>query len=236
MNYYHACIFAQYAELAGVVGVWEKKCASLYVVEHPAEGKTKRIHCHFLIETESGENWFRESAKEVMGDFIKRGNYWIAKRVQKGEHSGKPISRSLTLTYMLKGKLPGKFVKNFSNEEVETSRQSWVDSVKNDKTESSPTEFWIENVYKTYIDTYPTYTAYMAEFDMKHENDLNPQSPTGQLLDQVRHTTYRRLYQRHGIAPHAQFYKQVASSVFLRIMEKWDMLDHGIHKILNIWK
>lgn len=236
MKYYHACIFAQYTELEGVVDVWKTKSNSLYVVEHPADGKTKRIHCHFLIETESGENWFRESAKEIMGEFIKRGNYWIATRVQKGEHSGKPIDRTQTLTYMLKGKFVGKFAKNFSKEEVDNSRQSWVDSVKNDKTESSPTEYWINDIYTSFVKKYPSYNVYMADFDIKYEDMITPPSPNGMLLDEVRHTTYRRLYERHGIAPHAHLYKQVASSVFLRLMEKWDKLDTGIHLILNLWK
>ena len=137
---------------------------------------------------------------------------------------------------MLKGKLQGKYSKNFSKEEVETSRQSWVDSVKNDKTESNPTEYYINDISKWFIAKYPTYASYAVEIEAEYEDSMTPPSPTGILLDRIRHTTYRRLYERHGIAPYPHMYKQIASSVFLRIMEKWEKLDHGIHLILNLWK
>jgi len=233
MHYFHACIFLPYDDLSGVVKVWETKCNSLLVVEHQAHGKTKRIHSHFLIETESGENWFRDEGKKILNEFMKRGNYWIATRVQKGEHAGKLIDRNLTMVYVLKGQLREKFAKNFSKEELENSRQSWVDSDKNDKTEKSPMEFHINEILKRF-DKFKTYLAYDSHCDETHDDSRCSSSII--LLEDIRHTTYRYLYERQGIAPQAQYYKQVASSVYLRKMESWGKLDHAIHQILNLWK
>lgn len=232
----HACIFAAYAELGNLVGVWADKCSSFAVVEHPADGKTKRVHCHFLMESSmADDDPFRSSGKKELGDFFKRGNYWIASRVQKGPHAGKLLEKPQTLVYMLKGKFTPKFAKNISQEEVETSRQSWVEKVNSDETEVNPTEHFIREVVAMY-DRFPTYQAYLVEHELKYEDMLNPPSPSTMLLDDIRHGSYSMLYRHKHMAPHAQFYKQIASTAFLRVMEKWGRLDEGIHKILNLWK
>lgn len=236
MKYYHACVFSALTELGDLIKSWETKCNSLYVVEHPPEGKTKRVHCHFLIETESGENWFRDEGKAVLGEYMKRGNYWIATRVQKGDHAGKLIDRVQTLNYMLKGKTYVNYSKNFSKEEVEKSRLAWVDSVKNDKTEDSSSEFYVKQIVKIF-DEYKTYSSYESYIESKYDNLGIPStvSPTGMLMDNIRTQSYLLLYRRNQMAPQPMMYKQVASSAFCRVMEKWNRLSEAVHYMKNLW-
>lgn len=230
MTYLHACIFAKYADLSGIVGVWEKKCASLCVVEHPADGKTKRIHCHFLIENQANENWFRDEAKKIMGDYIKRGNYWIASRVQKGEHAGEPISRQPTLIYMLKGKFYAKFAKNFSEQEMEEARQAWVEKVNSATTaDNSPLEYMTNKVLKRF-----EHIKSRSNIVFWHDTDRNDLCDRT-LLDEVRSATMKVYWGETRKAPHATQYKQVAATVYLRIMERLDSLDEGISHLKNLW-
>lgn len=235
MPIYHGCIFTQYTAIQDVISVWEKKCDRICVAEHPADGATKRIHCHILIESSQDVERFRESGKEVMKEFFKRGNYWFATKVQKGEHAGKPIDFDLGLVYILKGKFAPKYSKNISDELLENSRQGWVDSAKDDTPEKSPLDHWIQVVLSRF-DKWPTYLAYEVDFDIKYEHRNPMPSPLNLLLDDIRHITYAILFERNNIAPQAQFYKQVASSAFLRLMKKWNKFDEGVHLILNLWK
>jgi len=230
MKYYHACIFTPYEELSGVVDVWEKKSNSLLVVEHPAEGKTQRVHCHFLIETESGENWFRDEAKRVMGEYIKRGNYWIATRVMKGEHAGKVIERESTAIYMLKGKLAEKYAKNFSSQELDTSRQNWVETVKSDNTGEGSERIISEIVKKFNIKKEPRFWRDESEIEFgqcKYNLSL--------LWDLVRSTTWKFLWGQKRMSPHASHYKIIASSVFMRICEDANCFDHGMAYVMEKW-
>lgn len=230
MKIYHACIFVPYAELQPVVNVWEKKCFSMLVVEHPADGKTKRIHCHILIETESGENWFRDEAKKIMSEFIKRGNYWIATRVQKGEHAGKMLDKHATIVYQLKGKYTPNFVKNITDQELEESRQAWVESDKADKTGDNTERIIVDIVKQFKIVNEPKYWRHEDEIEFgqcKYNLSL--------LWDVVRSTTWTYLWKSKRIAPHAAYYKIIACSVFMRICEDAKCDKHALGLIMEKW-
>jgi len=238
MSYLHACIFAKYADLSGVIDVWQTKSASLCVAEHEAHGKTKRVHCHFLIENTANEDWFRDSAKKVMGDYIKRGNYWIASRVQKGEYAGEPISRQKTLIYILKGKLPVKFSKNISPQEVEEAQLAWVEPVLgNDNTNRSPTQKMIDRV--------------LGEFDwLKSRSDLPTESDFTEsgfcasndfdgrvlcLFAEVRSRVCKVFLRENHQMPHPSQYKIVASTVFVMLMKRIKLEDKGLKFMLEKW-
>lgn len=234
MPYYHACIFAKYDDVSGVATRWTEKCDSLLVVEHPAEGKTQRIHCHFLIETTSGEDWFRTSAKESMGEYIKRGNYWISTRVQKGEHAGKVISRQLTLVYLVRKNYPIKFAKNFSEEELETARQAWVDSDKNDTSRDTPTEYYTKQLLNKF-----TYLKLWQDLpEESHEPDRNGYNVTisryAMLYRKVRSIGMRMYLGMHGNQPPAKvLFVNFTNAVFITLMERIDCLDIAIEIILE---
>lgn len=238
MTYLHACIFAKYADLSGVVGIWEKKCASLCVVEHPAEGKTKRVHCHFLIENQANENWFRDEAKKIMGDYIKRGNYWIASRVQKGEHAGEAIARQPTLVYMLKGCLDVSFAKKFSNQEVEEARQGWVEKVNSDNPATlSPHDYMVNKILKRFdhIKSYKDVPNLVCVDTTSQNERTYMKLHDATLLDEVRSATMKVYWGETRKVPHATQYKQVAGTVFLRIMERIDRFDMGLAQLKNLW-
>lgn len=238
MTYLHACIFAKYADLSGVIDVWQTKCDSLCVVEHPPEGKTKRIHCHFLIENTAQEDWFRDQAKKVMGDYIKRGNYWIASRVQKGEYAGEPISRTRTLIYILKGKFSVSFAKNFSEQEVEEARQAWIDSDKNDSTARlSPTQKMIEKVSSEFDwlksrDDLPTESSYLVGVI---STDSWLDQKMSYLFAEVRGRTCKVFLRETHQMPHPSQYKIVVSTVFVRIMERIKYTNNGLRFMLDKW-
>lgn len=226
MKIYHACIFAPYAELSGVVDVWTTKSASLLVVEHPAEGKTQRIHCHFLIETESGENWFRDEAKSVMGEYIKRGNYWIATRVQKGEHQGKLLSRQETAKYMIKGKYLVNFAKNFSIQELESLRQEWVETDKSDIPGKDS-----ERLIKQVMDRVKSNFLWHDTIDDEVESNFNERA----LLSLTRNTTFKVLYARNRMFPHGSHYKIIAGSAYCRLAEEYKCFDSAVKIISELW-
>lgn len=101
-----------------------EKCSDFMVVEHPADGKTKRIHCHILMIQCSVK---KEQFRRYYHNFGFTDDHWITDKViSEGEFKGEPISRQETAKYMIKGKHPVLLSKNFSNEEVEELRKAWV--------------------------------------------------------------------------------------------------------------
>lgn len=239
-HYFHACVFSPYEDCSGIVRAWEPRCSSLLVVQHPAEGKTKRVHCHFLIETmTAGENWFRDKAKEVMGEYIKRGNYWLATRVQKGEHAGKLISRFETLKYLTRKDFPVVFEKNFSPAELEEARTAWVDPVKDDTNSTSPTDFMIKKVMSRY-EHYTSQHSYIEHYrHIKFESSNTVYHGYDDyakfLLDEVRTTTMKTYYVVNQRMPHASQYKIVAGTVFIQLCERFNWPNNGFEVLKNLW-
>lgn len=141
------------------------------------------------------------------------------------------------LTYMTKGKLRPKFAKNFSNEEVERFRQAWVEPVKADKNgEDSGNEYFINKHTSIILKQYPTFKDWDTFVEEKYESRMItlPSSET-ELFDHIRHTVFKELYYRKRMVPHAQQYKQVAGSVFMRVMEEWGKLDDAAFSVLKTW-
>lgn len=220
----------EYEDLRPLINVWETKCESMVVVQHPPDGKTKRIHCHILIDSASGENWFREAGKATIGEFFKRGNYWLALRVQKGEFAGKPISRGHTLVYMIKGKYEVKFAKNFSKEELDESRLLWVDSAKSDKTGDNSERLITEIMSKFNLKTTRTYYREDDDIELgqcKYNLEL--------LFDNVRNVAWKKLWGEHRRAPQPWHYKNIATTVFMRICEDNDCFEKALMIVQERW-
>lgn len=228
----HGCIFAPYEVCKDIASVWAEKCTSLLVAEHPADGKTKRVHCHFMIDTTlADDNPFREAGKKCMKEFFKRGNMWIASRVQKGEHQGQVLDKGKVMVYILKGKYAPKFLKNISDQEVDEARQAWVEKVNSDEpAEDSPkhTDVLICKVVEV-VETKLNTKRYDGD------EDGIELYRTETILDLCRNEAFKMLYRAKRVAPHAAHYKIIASSAYLRIMEKLNKFDEGIVELKNLW-
>lgn len=229
---FHACIFAPYVDCSGVIDAWSKKCHAMLVVEHPADGKTKRIHSHVVMGgTSAKDDWYRESAKEIMKDFIKRGNYWIASKVADGEHKGKPIDYQLTAVYMLKGKYAAKYSQNNSPADLEQWKGTWVESsLENDKTPSA------SNHIETKV--YHMFDKYHFDYELPQGsiNRFNErESCYEQLFKDVRSNIMKQWFREYHKSPHGTQYKMMASTVFLRIAERLNCTDQAIEVLLKSW-
>lgn len=125
----HVRITRRYEDLSGVFLQWSDKCADMIVVEHEPQKheKDKRIHCHILLVNPTVQN---EQLQKPLRKMQLAGNtdFYFNTKVASGKFKGKPIERDLTATYMIKGRYAVNFSKNFSKEEMEAFRLSWVDS------------------------------------------------------------------------------------------------------------
>lgn len=137
MENLHVIVFKPFTDLSGIISIWETKCDEMLVVQHPAEGKTKRVHCHILmvrpkVKTDQLQKPLRNMGLSGNGDFS------FHTKVARGEFKGQPLKRDETAKYMIKGKNAVNFQKNFSQEEVETFRQAWVESDLDTSTQDVP--------------------------------------------------------------------------------------------------
>lgn len=108
-----------YVDLSGVIKLWADECEAFIVYEHVSDTTVKKTHCHFLmLGCAVGPEQMKNIAKRVMVPG-KGQAFW------KWE-SKLPPDQSF-ITYMSKGKLAPKFVKNISPAEVEEWRLKWVD-------------------------------------------------------------------------------------------------------------
>lgn len=118
MNNYHAILKHPYNDISGVAQHWASRAHTFMVAEHPAEGKTKVVHCHILIiGSPVKKNELRKKAKEIYpalsGDSRILESYTdISGTKTTPDKSG--------ATYLLKGEISRlKFSKNFSQEELD---------------------------------------------------------------------------------------------------------------------
>lgn len=200
----HACVFREYMALTSLVDVWASKSATFAVVQHEADGQTKRIHCHFLIEPLVGENALRESLKKIIPDLAKE-DYWIMTKTKK---TRLPYGKAELLQYMAKGKYAFQSLKNVSDLEVETARNSWVESSLDTSKPSSDSLDEIEHA---------TYKHFEQHYEAMLVDDQGHQ----QFLRAIRTFVFGYLYRKTRKVPHASQYKQVVGSVYLRLMDTY---------------
>lgn len=124
---WHGCIFLPYEDISGIARLWSQKCNAFALVQHPADGKTKRVHCHMMLVNPTIEVDSFQKLMKRNGINPGRGQHWIAKTVMKGEYKGQKYNKKDLLKYMLKGKLRLLFEKDISPAEVEEAVSSWVE-------------------------------------------------------------------------------------------------------------
>lgn len=133
---WHACIFRGFADVKSLGGLWQTKCDALAIAQHPAEGRTRRVHCHFAIVAPKDKmDTMRKQIRDA--GFKGRGNYWITDIVMEGKHAGEPLRFTPLLKYITKGSsFNVKFQHNVSNEMVDYAASLWKNKSP-DKVESS---------------------------------------------------------------------------------------------------
>jgi len=217
-----------------VVTALATKCETLVVYQHEADDKTKRIHCHILIETKLADNAIRETRNKVLGDKYRKDDHWIASKVQKGEHKGKPLSIEALLVYASKGKYDPSYVKlgaDIPSSAIAEAKSAW----KSQQTPSEKTDSMEALVAKCYEKTKESYDKY--RFYRKNGDDRDDVMAVSaeDLFNHSRNETWKMLWARNRLAPHPPQYKMIATSVFMRICEDKGMFSEGLEVIKEKW-
>lgn len=120
-----------YQDVSGVLMSWLDKCEQILAVEHPADGKTKRVHCHILLVEPSVNN---DQLQKPLRKMNLKGNtdFMFSFVVTKGRYKGEPYKRDETVKYFIKGRYEVKLNKGFQTEELEELKSSWKDSQESD--------------------------------------------------------------------------------------------------------
>lgn len=190
-----------------VISKWADRSDKVIVYQHDADEEVSKTHVHLGLY---GCEVKTEALKRMWPDAPGKGNeFWSWK-----EATEEPTKY---LTYMSKGTLRPVFMKNFSPDLVETSRQAWVEpSLGNDKSRDS-SESVIQDIMKYFKDD---------EFE---EDALDL------MFDQVRARTFKVLWAQHRKAPHASYYKIIASTVYLRLCEDRKLFNAGSSRVREKW-
>lgn len=106
-------VTVDYQTLIPVVEAWAKVCTRVAVYEHAADTNVSRTHCHFLMMgCRVKEERLKRMFKEILPALPAKGNeFWKWSSATTPDES--------FLTYMSKGELRPKYLKNFSDETVE---------------------------------------------------------------------------------------------------------------------
>lgn len=137
---WHGCIFRQYADISGIMGVWASLCSAFAVAQHEPDEEVDRVHCHIMLINCSQEvNTIQKKAKSIDPTVGGQGQWWISKKVQKGQYKGQLYKRIPLLKYLLKGDAARlKYSKNISPAEVEEAVSAWIPDESKDPTPQTP--------------------------------------------------------------------------------------------------
>lgn len=117
-----------YADLTSVIPIWSETCNKMAVFEHTPDNEDPTTHCHFLIEgCKVDTEALKRAFHKVIDTPLKANKLWA------WTHKSFPVVQSLDtsggqqyLTYMTKGEISAKYLKNISFLEVETAKARWV--------------------------------------------------------------------------------------------------------------
>lgn len=202
-----------YADLSGVVAAYAEVCEQLIVYEHEADEKVKKTHIHLLIvDSKVKDEALRRLAQKTRTDIRMSGNeFW--KWAVKDEHKAKLSSDPLSfITYMAKGCLAPKYVKNISPDKVEERRTQWV----------KPTDLAPEKKYDEYEE------LKLALMKESHYWNMT--------LDSMRSWTMRWYWERDGRLPHIGQYKRNAASLYIFAHSyNNNPISPAIDQVRNLW-
>lgn len=212
-----------YDDCKDIISIWADRCSQAIVYQHDADGEISKTHVHIGLV---GCEVKAEALKRMWPDAPGKGNeFWSFKEWIRKDLTNWATTPDTYIAYMSKGVLRPVFVKNFSNDKVENSRQSWVEPVKADKTGDS-SQYDINTVLKLYDGM-----SFMTHYARDHIEE----TPIASILERVRRDTFKYLYAKKRIVPHASHYKIIASSVFMRLCERLNREEEAISALQNLW-
>lgn len=210
MESYAPRLAISYAEFEPVAQLWADMCQQMAVYEHESDASVNRTHVHLLmIGCQVKAEQFKRIFKKALPGIKASGNeFW------KWESKyGTPDDNFLT--YMSKGNLRPKFIKNFSDTIVEERRKQWKittpshnPSVKYDEYEVMKKQFFAEH---------DDYTLKLMQFE------------------EVRKWVFHWYYKRDGRIPIASCYKRNAGSLNLARGEKIKKFEECSSEVFNLW-
>lgn len=213
-----------------IITKWANRSQQVVVYQHDADEEISKTHVHIGL---SGCEVKAEALKRLWPDAPGKGNeFWSFKDWIEEESSVSMTYRASYkyVTYMSKGKLSAVFVKNFSDQQLETSRLAWVEPVKADKQQGSSEHIIAKIMMKFKVDDIRRFYIGDDDYELGQCRYNLPL-----LSDLVRTETFHILWGEKRMAPHASHYKIIAATVFLRICEDANCLNHGVAYMKNLW-
>lgn len=110
-----------YNDVSGIWETWSSHAERMVVYEHEADDEVKTTHCHFLMlnVNVSSETLKREFRRAYPLYFEKSDG----RELWAWKNKKFPDPNEGFIPYMMKGRYAAKFVKNFSEEQLEIHRQ-----------------------------------------------------------------------------------------------------------------
>lgn len=203
-----------YDDCKDIISKWADRSARAIVYQHEADEEVSKTHVHIGLQ---GCEVKAEQLKRMWKDCPGKGNeFWAWKDWDDG---------TKYITYMSNGKLRPVFVKEFSQDIVERSRQEWVEPVKADRPGDS-SDYIISCILRKYDGN---------RFEVSYSRDHTEPVGIGSILERVRKDTFKYLYGKKRVIPHASHYKIIAGSVFMRLCERLDREDEAIDALYELW-
>lgn len=217
-----------YEDCKHIIQEWSDRCHAAVVYQHEADEEISKTHVHIaLYGCEVKSEQLKRMWKEAPG---KGNEFWSWKPCDPIILSDTQTEGVKYLTYMSKGVLRAKFVKNISDIQLENARSSWVEPVKADKSGESSERIIQKVLAKIKIVNKSRYYRDEDEIELgqcKYNLEL--------LMDIVRTESFKMLWGERRMAPHASHYKIIATTVFLRLCEDFQCFDEGIGRMKNLW-
>jgi len=212
MYNYAPRISASYAEIQPVIQAWAPKVLRMAVFEHEKDTSVQTTHVHILIEGSDTQcEQLKRIFKKVLPGLPAKGNeFW--------KWESKTTVNDSFLTYMSKGHLRPKYIKEYSPALVEERRLQWKIATVKPVPNKDKYDEW-EDMKK----------AYDARFDSATARSLS--------LDETRRWAFSWYFRRDGRAPHISNYKRNAVSLYLRIQEQINenSFQEAVGHAVNLW-
>lgn len=216
-NHYAIRITLPYDDCKDVISQWADRSAKIIVYQHDADEEISKTHIHigiFGCQTKS------EALKRMWKDAPGKGNEFWSWKDWDGT--------SKYIAYMSKGTLAAKYVKNFSEQEVEKFRQEWVEPVKADRTGNN-SDYIVDKVVNKIKSSFVYHKLSDEEIVDRVECSVET------LLKLVRSETFKSLWGETRRVPHASHYKIVAGTAFMRLCEHYGCFEEGVSVLTEKW-
>jgi hypothetical protein len=231
MPNYAPRISIPFETLEPVFKLWAESCTAIAVYEHDADEEIQTTHCHVLMidcKYSTAEALKRVFYATLPGLKAKKGNDLWA-----WAHKDYPNPDLGFITYMSKGKLTAKLIKNIPGSTLEELKGKWVEADKPDTTSDKLSHKLVQMVITRFA-PFESFEDYI-EHKAREAHGAPISYSVDVILKDVRSASMRCFWERTREAPHASQYKKVAGTAFLHICEKWHRLEQGLSELQNLW-